>query len=180
MGEIMPCMHHQLAAAPRGCFHEKPACRFPLTPCRLQPTACPHTIRQFLSLYTSEAISLSLPPFFIPSLSPSDEREGSADWRLAVCASTLPSVEVRQSHSWYAWVFFLCLDLSILVLFIWWSHQSQSDSDPLFASYIQLGTVCGSEERKEGSMDMISNTTSNATAPSADLQNKQVITLLHQ
>jgi len=97
MGEIMPCMHHQLAAAPRGCFHEKPACRFPLTPCRLQPTACPHTIRQFLSLYTSEAISLSLslslslPPFFIPSLSPSDEREGSADWRLAVCASTLPS-----------------------------------------------------------------------------------------
>jgi len=29
-------------------------------------------------------------------------------------------------------------------------------------------------------MDMISNTTSNATAPSADLQNKQVITLLHQ
>ena len=99
MGEIMPCMHHQLAAAPRGCFHEKPACRFPLTPCRLQPTACPHTIRQFLSLYTSEAISLSLPPFFIPSLSPSDEREGSADWRLAVCASTLPSVEVRQSHS---------------------------------------------------------------------------------
>jgi len=101
---IMPRMHHQLAAAPRGCFHEKPTCRFHLTPRRLQPTACPHTIRQFLSLYTSEAISLSLslslpPPFFIPSLSPSDEREGSADWRLAVCASTLPSVEVRQSHS---------------------------------------------------------------------------------
>ena len=77
MGEIMPCMHHQLAAAPRDCFHEKQACRFHLTPRRLQPTACPHTIRQFLSLYTSEAISLSLshPSSFLASLLATNERD---------------------------------------------------------------------------------------------------------
>jgi len=79
MGEIMPCMHHQLAAAPRGCFHEKPTCRFHLTPRRLQPTACPHTIRQFLSLSIqvkpSLSLSLSHPSSFLASLLATNERD---------------------------------------------------------------------------------------------------------
>ena len=88
MGEIMPCMHHQLAAAPRGCCHGKPACRFHfhLTARRLQPTARPSShhppARSSLSLSTSSSeaiplsLSLHLSPilFFIPL---SHQREGS-------------------------------------------------------------------------------------------------------
>ena len=88
MGKIMPCMHHQLAAAPRGCCHGKPACRFHfhLTARRLQPTARPSShhppARSSLSLSTSSSeaiplsLSLHLSPilFFIPL---SHQREGS-------------------------------------------------------------------------------------------------------
>ena len=83
---IMPRMHHQLAAAPRGCCHGKPACRFHLhlTARRLQPTARPSShhppARSSLSPSSSEAIPLSLSLhlspilFFIPL---SHQREGS-------------------------------------------------------------------------------------------------------
>jgi hypothetical protein len=102
---IMPCMHHQLAAAPRGCFHGKPACRFHLTARRLQPTARlashhppvvpPVPLDLALSIQVKPAISLSLSQSashpLRSFLSPSDERDQIGGWQQSV---VLPSVEV--------------------------------------------------------------------------------------
>ena len=86
MGEIMPCMHHQLAAAPRGCCHGKPACRFHfhLTARRLQPTARPSShhppARSSLSVQVvvkpslSRSVCISLPSSS-SFLSPINERD---------------------------------------------------------------------------------------------------------